>query len=242
MKAILIDDEQMARTLLSGMLAEFCPEVQLLEQCADLPSGIKAIRKRQPDVVFLDIEMPGHSGLELLDFFNEDEINFSIIFVTAYQQYAIQAFKLSAVDYLLKPIDSDDLIQAVQLVNKQQHLKKFQVLKDNLNVQSSKKIAINTAHSIVFIQMDDILFFKADGAYTQVFINDGRMVHASKNLRHFEELTQGHPDFYRCHKSYVVNISHVTEYIKSDGGALKIKNHLIGVSAEKLNLVLERLR
>jgi len=119
MKAIIIDDEKRARVSLSLLLQEYCPEVELVAECENLPEGVKAIRKFNPDLVLLDIEMPGHSGLELVDFFDEKEINFSIIFTTAYNEYAIQAFKLSALDYLLKPIDSDDLSNALNNFRKE---------------------------------------------------------------------------------------------------------------------------
>ena len=101
MKAIIIDDEKRARMNLSILLEEYCPQITVLADCENLPNGVKAIRRHQPDVVFLDIEMPGHSGLELLDFFDENEVNFSIIFTTAYNEYTIQAFRFSAIDYLL---------------------------------------------------------------------------------------------------------------------------------------------
>jgi two-component system LytT family response regulator len=140
-KAIIIDDEEMARTLLQGMVAEYCNNVETVDLCKDLPTGVKAIRKHKPDIVFLDIEMPGHSGLELLDFFDENEINFSIIFVTAYNRYAIQAFKLSAVDYLLKPIEVDDLKNAMILFerNKNRNKATYSVLKENFKKLFSKK-------------------------------------------------------------------------------------------------------
>ena len=109
MKAIIIDDEKQARVSLSLLLQENCPEIEVADQCENLPQGVKSIRKHRPDVVFLDIEMPGHSGLELLEFFDEKEIEFSIIFTTAYNDFAVQAFKLSALDYLLKPIDMETL-------------------------------------------------------------------------------------------------------------------------------------
>jgi two-component system LytT family response regulator len=114
MKAIIVDDENKARQLLRAMLSDLCPNVEVVADCDDLPNGVKAIKRHSPDLVFLDIEMPGHSGLELLDFFNDDEVNFNIIFTTAYDHYAIQAFKLSAVDYLLKPLSPKDLVEAVE--------------------------------------------------------------------------------------------------------------------------------
>lgn len=110
---IIIDDEPKARALLEAIIKDYCPQLQLMALCEDLPSGVKAIKKYQPSLVFLDIEMPGHSGLELLDFFNEEEVNFNVIFTTAYDEYAIRAFRFSAIDYLLKPIQHTQLVEAV---------------------------------------------------------------------------------------------------------------------------------
>jgi len=151
MKAILIDDEKRARISLSLLLEEYCSEIQIVADCENLAEGIKAIRKQQPDVVFLDIEMPGHSGLELLDFFNEDEITFDIIFTTAYNEYAIQAFKFSAIDYLLKPIAPEELIDAVNRLKKQkQKRENFQLLKKNIEKENLTKIAVQTGKNLIF--------------------------------------------------------------------------------------------
>lgn len=240
-KAIIIDDEPMARELLQGMISEYAPNIEVLALCENLPTGIKAINKHKPDLVFLDIEMPGYSGLDLLDFFNNEEIDFSIIFVTAYSQYAIQAFKLSAVDYLLKPIESDDLIKAISLFEKKKTINNLQVLKNNLH-SPAKKIAINTSNTIVFINLSDILFFKAEGAYTNLFLNDERVILASKNLKYFEEILEAYVSFFRCHKSYIVNTTYISEYIKSDGGFLKVKNHIVALSSDKVSQILEKLK
>jgi len=240
-KAIIIDDEEMARTLLKGMLELYCPNIEVQALCNDLPSGVKAIRKHKPNIVFLDIEMPGHSGLELLDFFDDGEIDFSIIFVTAYNRYAIQAFKLSAVDYLLKPIESEDLINAVALFEKQQGKQNYGILKSNLSAKVSKKIGINGVSSVVFVDLSDILFFQAEGAYTKVVLKDGKTLLASKSLKHFEQALSDRLEFYRCHKSFIVNIEHVSEYVKSDGGYLKVQQHEIGLSPDKVSVLLERM-
>jgi two-component system, LytTR family, response regulator len=240
-KAIIIDDEPMARELLQGMILEYTPTIEIVALCENLPEGVKAINRFHPDIVFLDIEMPGYSGLDLLDFFNNDEINFSIIFVTAYNQYAIQAFKLSAVDYLLKPIESDDLIQSLSLFEKKLTNNNVQVLKHNLS-SLAKKIAINTANIIVFVNVDDILFFKADGAYTHVVLNDDRDILTSKNLKYFEEVLSGNPKFYRCHKSFIVNIHFISEYVKSDGGYLKVKGHNVALSVDKTATILDKMK
>jgi two-component system, LytTR family, response regulator len=239
-KAIIIDDEEMARTLLHGMVTEYCPNIDVVDLCKDLPCGVKSIRKNKPDIVFLDIEMPGHSGLELLDFFNENEIDFSIIFVTAYNRYAIQAFKLSAVDYLLKPIETEDLIQAISRLEKQINKKSYSVLKDNLSSRP-QKIALSTVSSITFVAVDTILFFKADGSYTEVYLKDGKIIVTSKSLKHFENTLTDHPDFYRCHKSYIVQVHHISEYVKSDGGSLRVGKYHIGVSPDKVAAILGKI-
>ncbi|WP_326981563.1 LytTR family DNA-binding domain-containing protein [Chryseobacterium sp. MYb264] len=241
-KAIIIDDEEMARMLLKGMVKEFCPDVDIADLCCDLPNGIKSIRKHKPDIVFLDIEMPGHSGLELLDFFDENEIDFSIIFVTAYHQYAIQAFKLSAVDYLLKPIDDRDLVNAVSSFKKRKNSRTdYSLLKENLN-SPTKKIALSVANSVLFVPLEDILFFKADGSYTHVILRNGETILTSRNLKYYEETLFSDNSFYRCHKSFIVNISHITEYVKSDGGYLKVGEHCVNVSSDKVSLIFDKLK
>lgn len=232
-KAIIIDDEEMARTLLKGMVEEYAASVQVVDVCKDLPSGVKAIRKNKPDIVFLDIEMPGHSGLELIDFFNEEEIDFSIIFVTAYNKYAIQAFKLSAVDYLLKPVDPEDLKTALQLVQKKNVAQQFTELKNNLQLQLKPRLAISTVSSIKYLDIDQICFFKASGSYTEIYCNNAEMITASKGLKYFEDVLSAYPQFKRCHKSYIVNLNCVDEYIKTDGGSLVIKGQIIPVNSEK---------
>jgi len=243
-KAIIIDDEEMARTLLHGMIQEYCSEVEVVDLCKDLPSGVKSIRKNKPDIVFLDIEMPGHSGMELLDFFDDTEIDFSIIFVTAYNRYAIQAFKLSAVDYLLKPIETDDLKNAVELFkkNKARNKEEYTILKENLKSSSPKKIALHTLSSITFVDVKDILFFQGDGSYTKVVLKEGKSITLSKSLKHFENMLQENTVFFRCHKSYMVNLQYITDYIKSDGGYLVVdKTHEIMVSSEKIDMLLKIL-
>jgi two-component system LytT family response regulator len=242
-KAIVIDDEKRARTLLKGMIDELSLDVQVVELCEDLPDGVKAIRKHKPDLVFLDIEMPGHSGLELLDFFDELEINFSIIFTTAYNQYAVQAFKLSAIDYLLKPIAVNELEDTIlRFKQKKQDLSSFTMLKENLFHTSVSKIAISTVNAIKFIETNAILFMKADGAYTQIYLHDDTIITSSKSLKYYEDVLEHLPNFMRCHKSYLVNLNFVTDYIKSNGGYLILHSKFeVALSSEKSEELLRRL-
>ena len=242
-KSIVIDDEKRAITLLKGMIDELSLDVQVVELCEDLPDGVKAIRKHKPDLVFLDIEMPGHSGLELLDFFDELEINFSIIFTTAYNQYAVQAFKLSAIDYLLKPIAVNELEDTIlRFKQKKQDLSSFTMLKENLFHTSVSKIAISTVNAIKFIETNAILFMKADGAYTQIYLHDDTIITSSKSLKYYEDVLEHLPNFMRCHKSYLVNLNFVTDYIKSNGGYLILHSKFeVALSSEKSEELLRRL-
>ncbi len=244
MKAIIIDDEARARSLLAKMLKEYCPDVEVVADCADLPSGVKAIRKLKPEVVFLDIEMPGYSGLEMLDFFDEQEIGFSIIFVTAYNNYAIKAFKLSAVDYLLKPVEPGDLEQAVERL-KRRSLKdasnSIVTLRENLKEEGLDKIAVPDSNSIKFLKLDEILYFKADNTYTDIFFADNSKMTISRTLKNIEDTLSGTAHFFRCHKSYIVNMNYLTDYVKSDGGYLMIKGkHSIPLSPDKVQDLLSQ--
>ncbi|MCF8255802.1 MAG: response regulator [Bacteroidia bacterium] len=243
LKAIVIDDERMARTLLKGMIEELRPEVSVVELCADLPSGIKAIHKHQPDFIFLDIEMPGHSGLEILSFLNEKDINFSIIFTTAYSQYAVQAFKLSALDYLLKPVTANDLETAIdRAIKNKTPLQGISEFKENFKTDGSRKLAINTVNAIRFVDISQILYIKADGAYTQFLLEDESLITSSRGLKYYEEVLQEQTQFLRCHKSYLVNLSFVKEYVKTDGGSLILSNNQqISISYEKVNEMLKRI-
>jgi len=242
MKAIIIDDEKRARVSLSLLLAEYCPEVTLVAECENLPEGVKAIRKHQPDLVLLDIEMPGHSGLELVDFFDENEIHFSIIFTTAYNEYAVQAFKLSALDYLLKPIVPDELINAIARLERQKSIQ-FKALSENMQQENFEKIAVPSGNSLQLLKISDILYIKGEGAYSEVTMSDKTKHLVSRNLKNFEEILLKDKRFLRTHKSYIVNFDAVVAYNKSDGGWLAMKNGTsIPVSSEKSNLILDRIQ
>jgi len=235
-RSIIIDDESMARQLLKAMLEEYCPEVEVLASCENLPEGIKAIKKHQPDLIFLDIEMPGHSGLEILEFFNEDEVNFNIIFTTAYNQFAIQAFKLSAVDYILKPIEGEELVQSINRFSNLKQKHNYAHLRELVESKQLKKISIATAQSIKFIELNEILFMKGDGAYTYFHFKNGTDFLSSRNLKQYEDILAENKDFFRCHKSYLININYVSDIIKSDGNFVILnEEHKLAISNEKVN-------
>ena len=247
-KCVIIDDEPKARTLLKAIIADYCKDLQVVADCEDLPAGIRAIKKEQPQLVFLDIEMPGHSGLELLDFFNDDEINFSVIFTTAYNEFAIKAFKFSAIDYLLKPLEHTTIIDAVERFKKKTQynetaqLKQFQqnILQKN---NAEKRIIIPTSQNIYFIKPDEIVMIKAESAYSEIFLTDNSKLVASKNLKHFEEALGDNSHFVRCHKSYIINKSYIKQYVRADGGCVLLENNLqASISGEKLDELMASLR
>lgn len=244
-KAIIIDDEERARILLKGMLKEFVNDVEVIEECKDLPNGIKAIKKHSPDLVFLDIEMPGHSGIELLDFFNDNEVNFDIIFTTAYNQYAIKAFKLSAIDYLLKPIEIEELQQSIErykIKQKRQQLD-YLALRENLSSSTNERIAIPIGNAIKFIEPSSIMCLKADSSYSEIYLEDSTKLIVSRTLKNFEEVLNSANGFLRCHKSFLVNVNFITDYVKSDGGYVVLKGGMeLSISSEKTAELLEMMK
>lgn len=229
MKALIIDDERKARTLLRTLLQEHCDEIHDIKEASDLEEGVDIIKTFQPNVVFLDIEMPKYSGLQILDFFESEEINFQIIFVTAYNAYAIEAFKLSASDYLLKPLDIPELKTAVQkaikTINDTNLNNKFEELKKAFHQLSINKIALEIPKGIIFIAHDDIMLFEADGMYTKVYMKSGDVELICKPLKHFVSQLEEKPLFYKPHRSYLVNLKFVKELTKKDGFYLVLENN-----------------
>ncbi|MDX1408059.1 MAG: LytTR family transcriptional regulator DNA-binding domain-containing protein [Saprospiraceae bacterium] len=228
LNAILIDDEPECLLSLAYDLDKHCPDVRIIEQCQGGKEGVVAINKHQPDVVFLDIDMPFVNGFDLLEMV--PNIDFEVVFTTAYDKYALQAFKISAVDFLLKPIDPESLKQAVQKVlllkergNAQKQINfLIQQIKD-LENNNVRKIALPTFEGLEFIDLDDILYCQSDSAYSYVFFTDGTKLYISKTLRYLEEiLCDFH--FFRVHNSYIVNLHYVRKYSKADGGLLIMNN------------------
>jgi len=192
--------------------------------------------------------MPGHSGLELLNFFTEDEINFNVIFTTAYNEYAVQAFRFSAIDYLLKPIQHGQLKEAVQRYNKRrdkQNAVQLKNLKETLSNTGSwddKRIAVPSGQTIHFFKPSEIIMIKGEAAYSEIHLANGNKMLASRNLRHFEEMLAPIPVFFRSHKSYIINRRAVVQYVKSDGGYLKLTNGMdAGLSPDKVNDFLRQM-
>lgn len=221
-RAIIIDDELNARAVIKGMLSENFPQIELIGEAKDLPEGVKLIHAHQPDIVFLDIEMPGYSGLEILDFFGKGQITFKLIFVTAYNEYALNAFELSAVDYLVKPLQLSDLKRAI---NKLETVptEAIEVLRSNLNPHDSKKILINSNGGYIFIEINDIIYIKADGSYSDIIMTGNEHHYVTKRIAEFERL-QEMGNFLRIHRSQIINIDRIAKISRIDGGTVSMSN------------------
>lgn len=229
MKVLIVDDENKARRLLENLISEECPQITEILQATDLISAIEIINVEQPKIVYLDIEMPNHSGLQILDMLGTKDIDFQIIFTTAYNQYAVDAFKLSAIDYLLKPIDSQELKtateKAITALKENTINNQLKDLKKAFNQLALNKIALEIPKGIIFISHDDIILFEADGMYTRVYLENGESEFICKPLKHFVEQLNEMPIFYKPHRSYLVNLKHIKELSKKDGYHLVMSNN-----------------
>jgi two-component system LytT family response regulator len=221
MKAIIIDDEKRARRILRTLIEEECTSIKHVFEADNLIDGVTLIKEQNPEVIFLDIEMPNHSGLQILEFFENEDINFQIIFTTAYGQYALEALKLSAVDYLLKPIDVEELKMAVTkaLANIEEDSIKQKLINLERNFQqlALNKIALEIPKGIRFVSHEDILLFEADGVYTKVYLQNGKTELICKTLKHFTDQLSNKPMFYKPHRSYLINLKYMSEITKKDG-------------------------
>lgn len=227
LKAILIDDEFHCTESLKIELNSFCPEVEVAGICNDPREGAKLIQDINPDVIFLDIEMPWMSGFELLS--NLTDIDFSVIFTTAYNQYAIKAFKFSAVDYLLKPIDTDELQAAVAKVSSLKSLrfnrKHLSLLLENLNPEykPSSKIVLPSSDGLEFIQVSEIIRIESESNYSHIYLENDKKIFLAKTLKDLEELLSEH-SFIRVHNSHIVSENHIRKYHSSDGGFIELSD------------------
>ena len=226
-RTIVVDDEKPSREVLCNYLKEFCPDVEIVASASSLKTAFKSIRKKNPDVVFLDIEMADGKGFDLLKLF--DRIDFKVIFVTAYSDYAIKAFRFNAIDYLLKPVKIDELQMAVDKVRKanndnNSYPEQLATLLKNLAEGNGNHDTITISHLKGFevLKICDIIMCTADSYCTNFYLTGKRKVISSKNLKQYEELLTSHK-FLRVHHSYLVNLNHVCSYTKQ-GEILLIEN------------------
>lgn len=235
-KAIIIDDEADARENLRLLFGRFCRNINLKGEFANLKEGVEYLKNNKTDLVFLDVEMPEYAGYEIGHFF--DTIDFDIIFITAYDKFAIKAFELAAIDYLLKPIDIERLQEAIKRFEEKQELMHTQqrLQKMNRALNSNRKPTISVHHQGYkkLLEIDTILAVEGQSAYSEIYTTDGKRYILSKNMAEVEKDLKGFTLFYRCHKSWIVNLKQVTDYSKSNFSA-KLSNGMeIKISRLKL--------
>lgn len=244
-KALIVDDELNNRENLHGLLRQYCKEVEVIGLADSVDSAFKIIKSEEPDLVFLDIRMPEKDGFKLLE--SLDEISFEVIIVTAYNQYAIQAIKFCAVDYLLKPIDIVELTKAVDQVSrrinqKEENLRLRQLISHMHLKDSPLKIGLASQNRIDFVEIARISRCEADSNYTHVYLQNREKMTISKTLKEFEELLKEH-GFIRLHQSHLVNSSYIQSYQKSDGGYIQMTDgSIIPISRAKKNDITALIR
>ncbi|HTD40466.1 MAG TPA: LytTR family DNA-binding domain-containing protein [Mucilaginibacter sp.] len=228
-KAFIVDDEFQSRNLLIKMLQQYFPEIRVTGQAATVEEGLEGIRKYQPNIVFLDIQMKGETGFDLLS--RLQEINFALIFTTAFDKYAIKAFRFNAIDYLLKPIVADELVEAVnkaiQRGRSAQSASKIQVeqlYQDMKNPQKiHDKIAIPTGEGFIVVPVNEIVYCHADSNYTRFYLSDKKCILSSYTLKQYDEILTCQ-SFFRAHRSYLINLAHVKMYRRGEGGEIVMSN------------------
>lgn len=242
--ALIVDDEPLAREALAGLLERYVPEVEILGQAGGVDAAAEMIDKVNPKLVFLDIEMPGKDGFKLFDYYADPP--FETIFITAYDSFALKAFRYSALAYLLKPVEPDALGEAVNKAGKMLAGKisseTYQHLLEMIRRRALGKIALPTQHGLEMVKVEDIVRAEGDGSYTVFYLKDGRRLTSSRSLGYFEELLSG-DWFHRAHHSHLVNLREVVAYIKGRGGRLRLSDDTeIEVATRKKNELLRKLK
>lgn len=233
MTCVIIDDESKSRETIVNILNKYCPEVEIIGQGQNVEEGYLAITTLRPDFIFLDIQMPGGSGLNLLSYFKEAD--FKVIFTTAYKDYAIDAIKHNAVDYLLKPIAINEVIDAVSKI------KSLIQKKQQATAANARFLHLNSKTTIDLIPVEAIVYCEAESTYTNIYLNDGSKKVMSKTIKDVEEQLPPN-DFFRVHNSFIVQKRYIKQYLKGDGGSIITSfNHHIDVSRRNKNEFIEWL-
>jgi two-component system LytT family response regulator len=243
-RAIIIEDEQHNRENLLQMITAHCPEVDIVAVCSSAGEGRESLLSLHPDLIFLDIEMPGESGFSLLE--NLPRIEFEVIFVTAYDYYGIKAIKFSALDYLLKPVDTNDLVTALgkakeKILQKQENLRLRNMLENARRSNTDKILALSMSDKVEFIEVASIIRCESDGNYTTFYLKNGEKLLISKTLKEYDELLTPY-GFLRVHQSHLINLKEIKSFIKTDGGYIKMKDgSSVSISRQRREIVLKAL-
>jgi two-component system LytT family response regulator len=224
-KALIIDDENRTRELIAKMITSFGYDIEAIPVGENVMSGIKAIEEIQPDIVFLDIQMPDGTGFDVLK--SVKNKNFEVIFITAHEEFAIKAIKFSALDYLLKPIDPSELRAAVEkaikTIDEKKEETQFDTLQYNIQPNQKRRLVLKTQESVYVVELDEIIRCEADRNYTSFFLAGGKKILVSKTLKEYETLLTGH-NFLRVQQSHLINLDYVDRYDKGNGGCVVMKD------------------
>jgi two-component system LytT family response regulator len=224
-KVLIIDDENRTRQLIANMIDSFGFDVQTIPEGENVESGIKAIEKHNPNIVFLDIQMPDGTGFDVLR--SIEGKNFVVIFITAHEEFAIKAIKFSALDYLLKPVDPTELEaalkKAIAALHEESEPSQFEALQKNINPHEKRRLVLKTQESVHVVDLDNIIRCEADRNYTSFFLTNNKKILVSKTLKEYETLLSGH-HFLRVQQSHLININYVERYDKKNGGAVVMKD------------------
>jgi two-component system LytT family response regulator len=244
-RTILVDDEKSGLNTLRKLLQLYCPEVKIVAECGDADIAKEKIELLDPQLVFLDISLPGKSSFDLLS--ELGKINFEIIFVTAHHEFALKAFRYSAVDYLVKPVDEDILVDSVKRAVKRINSANDNILTLMHNVQNREvkrkmKLCIPSLNGFRVVEMKDIMYCEASGSYTNFILSGNNIICSAKPIYEYDELLSG-AGFIRIHKSYLVNLLHVKEYVRGEGGSVILSdNREVAVSRRKKDYFLSRMK
>ena len=226
-RTVIIEDEEHSRKMLMKMLHDHCQTVNVVASADSVTTGLTAIIEQKPELVFLDIELQSESSFEILE--QIPEINFELVFTTAFDHYALKAIKFCAIDYLLKPIDLGELQVAVakaeRRMNREYLNRNLEVLLNNIksNSQNNHRIALSTLEGLLFVNVGDIIYCESSGPYTKFIFKQADKIITSKNLKEYEDLLNGY-NFFRIHKSYLVNLQEIKKYMRGDGGQIIMSN------------------
>jgi len=244
-RAVIVDDEKRARETIRNILQLYCKDVEVVAEAGDIVAAAEVISKHKPDLVFLDVDMPGGTGFDLLK--RTVPIDFKIIFITAFQEHAVKAFKFSALDYLLKPVDPDELVasihKAMELIGKDGLNDKLQAFITNMEniTREVKKIVLNTSDSIHVVNVHEIVRCQSDSNYTEFYLLNNKKILVSNTLKEYDEMLSPYR-FFRAHQSHLVNIDFIERYEKKEGGYLVMKDKSnVPVSVRKKESLIQLL-
>jgi two-component system, LytTR family, response regulator len=226
LKTIIIDDEQNAVDFINSIIGEYCPGLEVAGKAYNVADGVEKIKELNPDLVFLDVEMPNGTGFDLLTYFPEKD--FDVVFITAFNHYAIKAIKFSAVDYILKPININEFVEAVDRVIKKRAInisgnESFKILMENLKSAYPTRLAIPTADGMEYLNPKDIVRIEADRSYSWFYLTGSRKILVSKHLKEFQEMLSDRY-FFRSHNSHLVNLKYVRKYVRKEGGYIEMQD------------------